>query len=274
MLSYIVSFYKSKILPGFAINGKKIVIDIGSGDKPFWRGDVFFDKLSAEPNQRITETGVIQELGIFVDGDITAAPFKDKAFDFSFCSHLLEHVEKPDLAIKEIMRISKKGYIEVPNGLYESLMPYQSHLWFIYRNDNKLVFVRKSKRMHEVLAKNGLYEKDLGPHFKNPFIRLYWKDKVDFEIIDNLKDSEKFYPIDEPYSQTSVRYAQGFILSRLYGSNKLKGSEENKNKENTNTSQNYYIMFIKLIRMLFYARKDLEKLNSGIKILKPKRRRP
>tara|TARA_B100001750_G_C15463398_1_gene575649 strand:- start:758 stop:1534 length:777 start_codon:yes stop_codon:yes gene_type:complete len=35
--------------------------------------------------------------------------FEDNSFDFIICSHVLEHVKNPDLALKEIFRILKKG---------------------------------------------------------------------------------------------------------------------------------------------------------------------
>lgn len=36
-------------------------------------------------------------------------PFNDNSFDFFICSHVLEHVEDDDLAIRELFRITKKG---------------------------------------------------------------------------------------------------------------------------------------------------------------------
>ena len=36
-------------------------------------------------------------------------PFSDKAFDYVICSHVLEHVEDPDLLISELMRVSNTG---------------------------------------------------------------------------------------------------------------------------------------------------------------------
>lgn len=36
-------------------------------------------------------------------------PFGDNSFDFFICSHVLEHVEDDDLAIRELFRITKKG---------------------------------------------------------------------------------------------------------------------------------------------------------------------
>lgn len=41
--------------------------------------------------------------------DIMDMPFDDEYFDFFLCSHVLEHVENDDRAIKELYRITKPG---------------------------------------------------------------------------------------------------------------------------------------------------------------------
>lgn len=40
--SSIIYFIKRKVVPGCRIGKNDIMIDIGSGDKPFWRANVFF----------------------------------------------------------------------------------------------------------------------------------------------------------------------------------------------------------------------------------------
>ena len=193
-ISSIIYFIKRKILPGYKVEKSDLVIDIGSGDKPFWRANVFFDNLSLDNLQRNTHGDTIDTIGKFVNGDITDTDFKDKVFDFSFCSHVLEHVKKPDLAIKEIMRISKAGYIEVPNGLLEYIKPFSSHLWFVFSHNNKLIFFRKSSKLHNVLNENSNNYSFLINKIKNPFIRLYWKDKIDYEIVDIGSSLKGFIP--------------------------------------------------------------------------------
>lgn len=196
-LFFVKDFFESKIYPGFKIKQGELVIDLGSGDKPFWRADVFLDKLSLGNEQRFSSSNIIKDLGLFVDGDITKTPFKNKAFDFSFCSHVLEHIERPDLAIKEILRISDRGFIEVPDGMVEMMAPYQSHLWFVFLNNNQLIFLRKSKQMHSVLKENNLKYQYLAKYLKKHFIRLYWRKEIKYKIIDKLPESEKFRAADE-----------------------------------------------------------------------------
>jgi len=224
----VIYFIKRKVIPGFKIPKNALVIDLGSGDKPFWRADVYADKLDLADNQRATKSRTLTGFGYFIDSDLSKTPFKDKAFDFSFCSHVLEHVEDPKKVIKEMMRISKSGYIEVPNGIFDSINPFPTHLWLIYLNDNKFVFVRKDKKMTEILKKNGENFKFLSKKVKDPFIRVYWKDEINYEIIDSLNQIDNY---------------------------KLNEKNENINsKKSINIS---YKIIIKIIRLLFYKNKNL-----------------
>ena len=44
----------------------------------------------------------------YVQSDITKMPFDDQSFDIVICTEVLEHLEKPDKAISEIIRVAKK----------------------------------------------------------------------------------------------------------------------------------------------------------------------
>ena len=69
-------------------------------------------------------------------------PFKDNEFDFVIASHVMEHVQDIDYFIKELERISKKGYIEVPTKLEDNLVfeNEKDHLWHIEYDDIKSCF--------------------------------------------------------------------------------------------------------------------------------------
>jgi ubiquinone/menaquinone biosynthesis C-methylase UbiE len=52
-----------------------------------------------------------------ITGNIYNLPFEDNKFDTVFSSHVLEHLENPDLAVKESIRVAKKRIIHVvPEG--------------------------------------------------------------------------------------------------------------------------------------------------------------
>lgn len=234
ILSNLRFFYQRKISPGFRVSKNALVIDIGSGEKPFWRADVFVDKLSLGNVQRATQFDTIHDLGVFVNSDVAKLPFRNKSFDFSFCSHLLEHVEDPGAAIREIVRVSKSGYLEVPNGILETIRPFDSHLWFVFQNKNKLVFVRKGKRLHDILLSNGVKYDAILNKITEPFIRMYWNKTIEFEIIDDCKKYDKFQ------------------------------SKIGNNKKNPSKSLNLYLIMGKIIRMFFHKEKNIIGITTKI----------
>lgn len=217
---------KGRFLPGFISKKEDLVIDLGGGDKPFWRADVVLDKSSFGDEHRYSSSGIIKNIGLYVESDIIKTPFKNRTFDFSFCSHVLEHVQRPDQAIKEIIRISKKGYIEVPNGIMELIYPYQGHLWFIFQVNNELIFIRKGMNMHKTLSSASSKYFYLAKLVSTPFISFYWKDSIKYKIIDELKDSDKFYPYN---------FDKNIQPSYIH---------------------NAYILLVKLFRILFYISKE------------------
>lgn len=94
----------------FPIKRKDFVIDIGSGGNPSVYADVTTDMFE-DKTQRFSE---IKHKGIFVWANAEALPFKDKCFDYSISSHVLEHTPFPEKMISELERISNSGYIETP----------------------------------------------------------------------------------------------------------------------------------------------------------------
>jgi ubiquinone/menaquinone biosynthesis C-methylase UbiE len=62
--------------------------------------------------------------------------YKDKYFDYVLAGELIEHTEKPEELIKEMVRISK-GVISVSTPLLETSWrdPYAEHLWEFDRED-------------------------------------------------------------------------------------------------------------------------------------------
>lgn len=138
-------------------------------------------------------------------------PFENKYFDFSFCSHLLEDIRDPIAVCKEIIRVSKAGYIEVPSRKREIFVKsrfsgirnlfgdfpvpgFPHHRWFVEIENDKIIFT----------AKNGHFFKN-----KNYFINrskigrklsssesaifLFWENSFEFteRIFINSGEMEK-----------------------------------------------------------------------------------
>lgn len=111
-----------KIMLPVSRNG--LVLDVGSGGKPYPRSDILLDRLTGAEHRQGSAM-LIDRLAVF--GDACKMPFKDKSFDFIVASHILEHMADPAKFLDELQRVGKAGYIETPNFIYERLKPFPIH---------------------------------------------------------------------------------------------------------------------------------------------------
>ncbi len=113
-------------------------------------------------------------------------PFKDKEFDFVIASHVIEHVEDVDFFIKELQRVSSKGYIELPTKLEDNLVfeNKKDHLWHMDFDDveSKLLISKKIQYIEPVLTVSTIKKFD-EIFRKSLIIELYWEDKIDYKIV-------------------------------------------------------------------------------------------
>lgn len=175
------------------LNDNFSVIDIGGASSPFKRADTVIDFVPFEKiNLRAAKgPGEIRfSKDTYVSHDIcsrTPWPFKDKQFDYSICSHVLEDVRDPLWVCSEIIRISKAGYIEIPSRLYETAFDLElvnlagasHHRWIIDLDEKKsLRFTFKYMQVHSKIINNNkvTYKKD------NPemYLCLNWENSFDF----------------------------------------------------------------------------------------------
>ena len=99
------------------VDDDALVLDVGSGDKPSWRADVLLDRYAGAEfaAQRSGRKHARVSRPLF-DADAADMPFADGAFDYAICSNLLEHVTDPEGVARELQRVARAGYIEVPGG--------------------------------------------------------------------------------------------------------------------------------------------------------------
>ena len=121
-------------------------------------------------------------------------PFKDKEFDFVVASHVMEHVEDVEFFIKELERVSKKGYIELPTILEDNLVfeNKKDHLWHMDFDDveNKLLISKKVQYFEPVLTVATV--KKMNEVFRSSFIlELFWEDIIDYKINKDKKNTIK-----------------------------------------------------------------------------------
>jgi len=138
-----------------------VVLDIGGWADPFARADWVVDVMphssrglyalppapgeQPEP-ERFSEATWIQRDAC----DREPLPFDDDSVDFVICSHTLEDVRDPIGICREIVRVGKAGYIEVPSRLEEQswgvvgpFVGWSHHRWLIDLVGNELQFVHK-----------------------------------------------------------------------------------------------------------------------------------
>ena len=117
-------------------------------------------------------------------------PFKDKEFDFVIASHVIEHVEDFEFFIKELQRISSKGYIELPSRLGDNLVfeNANDHIWW-FRFDDISNYLIVSKR-NQILSP--FITVSMAKLFESIFreslvIELIWENTIEYQIDESLK---------------------------------------------------------------------------------------
>jgi len=124
-------------------------------------------------------------------------PFKDKEFDFVIASHVIEHVEDFEFFIKELERISSKGYIELPSRLGDNLVfeNKNDHIWWFFYDDNtnQLIVSKKNQLIDPFITVSTakLFEKIFR---ESLVIELAWENKIEYKI-DNSIRKETFQKI-------------------------------------------------------------------------------
>ena len=122
-------------------------------------------------------------------------PFKDKEFDFVIASHVIEHVKDVNFFIKELERVSAKGYIELPTILEDNLVfeNKNDHLWHMEFNDdeNELIISKKVQFLEPVLTVS-TSKRFLKIFRQSLVLELFWEATIEFKIVDkNFKEDQK-----------------------------------------------------------------------------------
>jgi SAM-dependent methyltransferase len=128
------------------------VLEIGSGGRPHARSTVLTDRFLGDDTQREGRT-LVRDSRPFVLADGQALPFRDHAFDYCICMHVLEHVDDPAQMLREMQRVARAGYIETPTELHDYLFavpPYTTiHKSYVNLIGDELVITRKRTEIAE-----------------------------------------------------------------------------------------------------------------------------
>jgi hypothetical protein len=200
-----------------------VVLDIGGWARPFNRANFVLD---AEPYETrgfygaaLPAQGGDTEFftqSTWIQRDIcehTPYPFGDKEIDFVICSHTLEDIRDPLWVCSEMIRIAKRGYIEVPSRVVETCrgielgqVGWSHHRWLIDIVDNHIQFTMKYHKIHSHW-RFSLPESYLRTLSEERMVQWhFWEDSFDYgettiHGIDNIARAlELFVQETAPYS--------------------------------------------------------------------------
>jgi hypothetical protein len=142
------------------IKSDDLVVDVGGWWKPLNRADHVVDLLPYETRAGGGRLGPGPERytpGTWHQLDIcqTPWPFADRTFGFAYCGQTLEDIRDPIVVCKELARIARRGYVEVPSAWIECTYDvdigpltrrypgYEKHRWIVLHENGELLFIPK-----------------------------------------------------------------------------------------------------------------------------------
>ena len=179
------------------------ILDIGCGYKAHKNASVIAD---------IQDFSDFYKEKKFVQIQGKNLPFKDKEFDFVIASHVIEHVEDFEFFVKELERISSKGYIELPTRLGDNLVfeNRNDHIWwFTYNDVNNQIIASKRNQLIDpfiTVSMGKLFEKI----FRESFVlELAWEEKIDYKIDNQIRHDDikkiSFFKLIRKYLSKKIR---------------------------------------------------------------------
>jgi len=179
------------------------ILDIGCGYRAHKNASVIADIKDFKDFYKEKEFVQIQEKNL---------PFKDKEFDFVIASHVIEHVDDFEFFIKELERISSKGYIELPSRLGDNLVfeNKNDHIWWFYFDDtaNKLIVSKKNQLIDPFITVSTakLFEEIFR---ESLVIELAWEEKIDYKINNQIRQENfkkiSFFKLFKKYLSKKIR---------------------------------------------------------------------
>jgi len=129
------------------------ILEVGPGHNPFRGVTHLLERDVHEGRERGGNALFVPRAAKLIVGEATDLPFGTGVFDYVYASHVLEHVEQPERACRELMRVGRAGYIETPSPFLEQGLALQDetspehwfHRWFVFAlGPDRLVFEPKT----------------------------------------------------------------------------------------------------------------------------------
>jgi SAM-dependent methyltransferase len=174
------------------------VLDVGSGGWPFSRATHLADMFPGETTHR--REALERDDRPFDVVDIQKLPYEDKSFDFVFCSHVLEHLDDPGQAIRELNRIASSGYVEVPTRLSDVMFNFTGiqdhHRWHGLNLNGTLALIEWTEAERRDLGSSHFWSMAQS-NYHNPFqtylerswsyffVGIQWDGHLPFVVMSN-----------------------------------------------------------------------------------------
>jgi len=213
------------------IDKKALVLEVGSGGNPYPRANVLVDAYE-QTRERFWAPLVHDRPTVLSFGE--SLPFKDKVFDFVIASHVLEHTPYPEKFLSELQRVAKAGYIETPDAFMERINPYKDHKLEVTKRNGQLLIRKKASwigdpdlvELYEDRAKRIITRETIPRHAEQFHLRYFWKNKIDFLVINPEVDASWSPPLDTRELSTHSISAVGLVraiflrlLRRIFSQN-------------------------------------------------------
>ncbi|MGB7441359.1 MAG: methionine biosynthesis protein MetW [Coleofasciculaceae cyanobacterium] len=210
-----------------------LVLDVGSWACPFNRANWVLDAEPYETRGYYEKIGMPKSQGgekeyftkdTWVQRDMCDKepwPFKDNFFDFSICSHTLEDIRDPLYVCSELIRVSQRGYIEVPSRLIESCRGAESdnivglshHRWLVDIADNYVQFTMKYHMIHDdiQLSFPSSFARKIPPEERISY--LFWEDSFTFEET-QIHGVNNIYESLRNFVRAKYQYPQHLLINQ------------------------------------------------------------
>ncbi len=134
-----VSLTRGQVIAQLPLDPEDFIVEIGAGPIPYEHTKLIIEKYPFESHQRWGDT---KNIAPIIKADAHKLPLSDKSCDCLFLSHVIEHLDRPELFLQEARRCSHWLYIEFPKRPLELMYAWPFHRWLIETEGQKLTFYR------------------------------------------------------------------------------------------------------------------------------------
>ena len=197
------------------------VLEIGSGDNPNPRSDILCDRYITTSHERAGGFTIrIDRPMVVADG--MRLPFPDQSFDYVITSHIFEHMDDPVGFAREIMRVGKAGFIEVPSAISERVFGWNFHHWYCDIRSGVLTFTPKKEGeqfggfFHRLIARELWFRRWFEEHEHEWYVRMEWKEKIAIRVKTSSVSGDEWALLAaaKPETLKDCMFAVRFFLRR------------------------------------------------------------